>query len=57
VRKISEQEKISIPYFGIVAIIWVMGIHVSNVNKIGYQYLDESFWKKRIGRIENVGVD
>jgi len=54
VRKISEQEKMAIPYFEIVAIIWVMSIHVSNVDKIGYQYLDESFWKKRIGIIESL---
>jgi len=53
VRRISEEEKAAIPYFEIVAIIWVMSIHASNVDKIGYQYLDEFFWKKRIGSIEN----
>jgi len=54
IRKISEKEKMAIPYFEIVAVIWVMSIHASNVNKIGYQYLDESFWKKRIGIIESL---
>ena len=57
VREISEQEKKAIPYFEVIAIIWVMSIHVSNVNKIGYQYLDENFWKKRIGSIESLGLD
>ena len=57
VRKISEQEKQAIPYFEIAALIWVMSIHASNVDKIGYQYLDEDFWKKRIGLIERFDVD
>ena len=57
VRQISEHEKKAIPYFEIAAIIWVMSIHVSNVNKIGYQYLDEIFWKKRIGSIESLVED
>jgi len=57
VRELSEYEKKAIPYFEVVAIIWVMSIDVSNVNKIGYQYLDEKFWKKRIGIIESLGID
>ena len=57
VRVISEDEKRSIPYFEIVAIIWVMAIHASNVDKIGYQYLDAFFWKKRIGAIESLELN
>ena len=57
VRKISAQEKKSIPYFEVIAIIWVMSIHVSNVSKIGYKYLDQRFWEKRIGSIEKLVAD
>ena len=52
VRVISENEKRAIPYFEIVAPIWVLAIHACNVDKIGHQYLDEGFWKKRIENIE-----
>lgn len=51
VREISKDDKIAIPYFEIVAVIWVMSIHASNIDKIGYQYLDENFWNKRINII------
>jgi len=56
VREISENEKRAIPYFEIVAPIWVLAIHASNVDKIGYQYLDEGFWKKRMEKIEALTV-
>jgi len=52
VRKLTHEEKMAIPYFEIASIIWVMSIHVKNVNKIGYQYLENPFWDKRIGIIE-----
>jgi len=54
VRSISKVDKMAIPYFEIAAVIWVMSIHALNVDKIGYQYLDENFWKKRIGSIESL---
>ena len=57
VREISQDEKKSIPYFEIVALIWVMSIHASNVDKIGHQYLDKFFWKKRIGIVENLELN
>lgn len=51
-RKLTDLEKIVIPSFEIASIIWVMSIHVSNLNKIGYQHLEKPFWDKRIKLIE-----
>ncbi len=51
-RKLIDLEKTTIPSFEIASIIWVMSIHVSNLNKIGYQHLEKPFWKKRIKLIE-----
>jgi len=53
-RKLTDLEKIVIPSFEIASIIWVMSIHVSNLNKIGYQYLEKPFWDKRIKLIERL---
>ena len=56
VRHLTDIEKISIPYFEIASIIWVMSIHASNANRIGYKYLENSFWVNRISRIEALDV-
>ena len=57
VRQLTTIEKMTIPYFEIASIIWVMSIHVSNANKIGYKYLENPFWVNRIGRIEALDVN
>jgi Ser/Thr protein kinase RdoA (MazF antagonist) len=53
-RKLTDLEKMTIPSFEIASIIWVMSIYVSNLNKIGYQYLEKPFWDKRIILIESL---
>jgi Ser/Thr protein kinase RdoA (MazF antagonist) len=35
-RQLSRAECEAIPYFELVAVIWVMAIHAKNVNRIGY---------------------
>jgi len=52
IRKLSAPEKKVLPHFEMASIIWVMSTHVDNVNRIGYKYFDESFWRERIKRIE-----
>ena len=47
-RRLSREEYTAIPYFELVAIIWVMAIHAKNVNRIGYKPLDQPFWDKRL---------
>ncbi len=51
-RKLTDLEKATISSFEIASIIWVMSIHACNLNRIGYQYLEKSFWNKRIKLIE-----
>jgi len=52
IGQLNDIEKLAIPYFEIVSIIWVMSIHVSNADRIGYKYLEKEFWTQRIGKIE-----
>ncbi len=54
VRTLSKNEKKTIRYFEIAAILWVMSIHVNNIDKIGYQYLESSYWNKRLKIIEQL---
>jgi len=54
IRILTELEYSKIAYLEIASIIWVLSIHVSNVNKIGYQYLEKPFWDKRMKLIERL---
>lgn len=47
-RTLSEEEYNAIPYFEMVSVIWVMAINAKNVNRIGYKYLDKSFWDRKL---------
>jgi len=54
IRSITDMERNVIPYFELASIIWVMSIYVSNANRIGYKYLENEFWSKRINLIEKL---
>lgn len=47
-RPLSRAEHQAIPYFTLVAVIWVMAIQAMNANRIGHKYLEKRFWDKRI---------
>lgn len=47
-RRLSRAEHLAIPYFILVAVIWVMAIQAMNANRIGHKYLEKRFWDKRI---------
>ncbi len=47
-RKLSADEIRSIPYYELVSVIWVMAIHVYNVDRIGYKYLEKQFWDRKL---------
>ena len=53
-RQLSRMEYEAIPYFELVAVIWVMAIHAKNVNRIGYKLLDQPFWDKRIAILQEL---
>lgn len=57
VRKLSEEEERAINPFTRVALIWVMAIHVYNVDLIGYQYLDRAFWKRNLDRLHEAATE
>jgi len=53
VTELEPNELIAIPYFVCVSLIWVMAIHVDNINLIGSKYLDMSFWNRRMTNLIN----
>jgi Ser/Thr protein kinase RdoA (MazF antagonist) len=44
----------AIPWFVRVAVIWVMAIQVYNAERIGYKWLDEDAWQRRLERLRTV---
>lgn len=45
---LQDCELAAIPYYEMVAHIWVAAIHVENVDLIGEKYLQADFWQERI---------
>jgi Ser/Thr protein kinase RdoA (MazF antagonist) len=56
VRRLHVEEVEAIPYFVIVAIIWVMAIHVDNVERIGYKMLEKPFWTRRLAMLKDLEI-
>ncbi len=54
VRTLTPQEYASIPYFEIIAFIWVMAIHVYNVDRIGYKLLEGPFWNRKMAMLREL---
>lgn len=49
IRPLTDQETLSIPCYEIMSHIWVMAIHVYNIDRIGYKHLDDNYWKRQLG--------
>lgn len=59
-RRLSRAEYAAIPFFELVAVLWVMSIYAMNVNRIGYKYLEKPFWDRKFDMLreleaQNVG--
>lgn len=54
VRRLSSDEIRAIPLFEIISVIWVMAIHVYNVERIGYKLLEKPFWDRGLARVKNL---
>ena len=54
VRRLQPEEIQAIPCFELVAIIWVMAIHVYNIDRIGSKYLERPFWEQRLSRLKEL---
>ena len=52
IRLLDKDELKSIPYYEIIALIWVMAIHAINANRIGYKMLEKPFWRRRLTIVE-----
>jgi len=52
IRQLTAQELATIPYFEIIALIWVMAIHVYNVDRIGHRFLEAPLWTQRLKRLQ-----
>jgi Ser/Thr protein kinase RdoA (MazF antagonist) len=48
VRRLSSAELSAIPYFEMVAVIWVMAINANNSDLIGHKWLEKPFWERKI---------
>jgi len=60
VRPLSRNELDAIPLFEIISVIWVMAIHVYNIDHIGHKCLEKPFWERRlklIGELEHRYLD
>lgn len=48
VRKLGEAELFAMPYYEMASVIWVLGIAVKNVSRIGYKYMEKPYWGRKI---------
>ena len=47
-RPLSGIEYEAIPYFEMVAVLWVMSIQAKNADRIGYKYLEKPYWDRKL---------
>lgn len=54
ISRLNREEFNAISYFEIIAVIWVMAIHVHNVGRIGLKFLQKPFWDRRLAVIREL---
>ena len=54
VRQLNIDELNAIPYFEMVAVIWVMAINAKNEDLIGYKWLESAFWDRKIAVLKEL---
>jgi Ser/Thr protein kinase RdoA (MazF antagonist) len=54
VRRLEEQELRAIPIFMKVALIWMLGIYVDNINLVGYKTMSDEFFNQRIQLLKDL---
>ena len=54
VRQLSEEEILAIPFFEMLAVIWVMAINVNNVDLIGLKWLEKPFWDRKLSTLKEL---
>lgn len=54
IRQLDRDEIAAIPYFEMVAVIWVMAININNADLIGYKWLEKPFWDRKIAHLKEL---
>ena len=54
IRPLNDDELRSIPFFKIVARIWVMAIHAHNATRIGHKLLEKPYWDKQLSVVKEL---
>lgn len=57
VRPLSRDEINAIPYFEIIALVWVMAIHAHNADRIGYKWLEQPFWNRYTSSVKKLDAE
>jgi hypothetical protein len=45
---------LSLYYFEMISVIWVMAIHASNADRIGHKHLEKPFWDRRLALMKEL---
>lgn len=53
-RPLSKEELSTIPFFEMVAVIWVMAINANNVDLIGLKWLEKAFWDRKLSILKEL---
>jgi Ser/Thr protein kinase RdoA (MazF antagonist) len=53
-RELQPAESAAVPYFEMIAIIWVMAIHARNADRIGHKHLARAFWQRKIMKLQEL---
>ena len=48
VRQLSQEEITAIPYFEMVAVIWVMAINANNTEYLGHKWYENAYWDRKL---------
>lgn len=52
--KLSKAELEAIPYFEMLAVIWVLAINVYNAERTGHKFLEKTFWDRRVNILKEL---
>lgn len=57
IRQLDQEEIEAIPWYEMVAAIWVMAIHANNADRIGYKLLEPPFWERRMAILKTLDTE
>lgn len=54
-RPLSSNELAAIPFFEMIAVIWVMSINANNADLIGLKWLEQPYWDRKLTILKELG--